>query len=423
MRVHTQSVGVIFVAKVDPLQPDPCLPSPNLKNNNLPTPVIVERLDFFLSGYNHSIAVFLSSGFRDGFPLHYEGDPSCSDANNLISAIKNPYVVDGKISKELKAGRLAGPFRTRPFDPFRIFPLGVVPKKIPGEFRLIHHLSYPRGSSVNDGISPDHTSVSYATISDAIGHIKAAGGGCFLAKTDVKNAFRIIPIRPMDYYLLGVRWKLFYYYDRCMPMGCSSSCKTFETLSTAMEWIAQSKLRINHIIHLLDDFLIIAKSESLCQDQLHSFLELCSYLGIPIAPEKTCGPATTLSFAGIELDSVSFEARLPLDKIDNFFLQDFWDSSDKLGLFTDAAGSLGFGAVFGKKWCYRKWPDNWLHQNIALLEFYPLVLSLYLWGHHMKNRSILFLTDNEALVYVINKQSCKDKNLMFFVRKLVLIFL
>ena len=39
----------------------------------------------------------------------------------------------------------------------------------------------------------------------------------------------------------------------------------------------------------------------------------------------------------------------------------------------------------------------------------------------MQNRCILFLTDNEALVYVINKQSCKDKNLMFFVRKLVLV--
>ena len=34
-----------------------------------------------------------------------------------------------------------------------------------------------------------------------------------------------------------------------------------------------------------------------------------------MAPEKTCGPATTLSFAGIELDSICSEARLPLDKI------------------------------------------------------------------------------------------------------------
>lgn len=107
----------------------------------------------------------------------------------------------------------------------------------------------------------------------------------------------------------------------------------------------------------------------------------------------------------------------------SFFLEDFWDSSDKLELYTDAAGSLGFGAVFGRKWCYGKWPDNWLHQNIAMLEFYPIVLSLYLWGHQMQNRCILFLTDNEALVYVINKQSCKDKNLMFFVRKLVLVCL
>ena len=30
VRVHSQSVGAIFMAKVDPLQPDPCLPSPNL---------------------------------------------------------------------------------------------------------------------------------------------------------------------------------------------------------------------------------------------------------------------------------------------------------------------------------------------------------------------------------------------------------
>ena len=116
---------------------------------------------------------------------------------------------------------------------------------------MIHHLSYPKGSSVNDGISPGHTSVSYAAIADAIRHIKAAGRGCYLAKTDVKTFFRIILIRPLDYRLLGMRWRNLYYYDRCMPMGCSSSCKTFETLSTTMEWIAQNKLRINHIIHLL----------------------------------------------------------------------------------------------------------------------------------------------------------------------------
>lgn len=136
-----------------------------------------------------------------------------------------------------------------------------------------------------------------------------------MAKTDIKNAFRIIPIQPQDYHLLGICWKGLYYYDRCMPMGCSSSCKTFEIFSSAVEWIARKKLHIDHILHLLDDFLIVSPSHDLYKQQLDLSLMLCHYLGIPMAPEKTIGPSSTISFAGIELDSVLMEARLPPDKL------------------------------------------------------------------------------------------------------------
>ena len=396
--------------------------------------------------------------------------------------------------------RLAGPFQSPPlppFSPFRVLLLGVVPKKLPGEFRLIYHLSFPKGLSVNDGILPEYTSVKYATIDHAIQFVKNAGQGYFLAKTNIKNAFRIIPIHPDDYNLLGMQWKGLDYYDRCMPMDCSSSCLTFETFSTGVEWFAH---QITFILHLLDDFLLVAPSAQLGQQQLDLLLSLCSYLGIPMAPEKTCGPSTTLSFAGIELDSILLEARLPIDKISkcktliseflhrkkvtlkdvqsltgllnfacsvispgrrlidltlgirspnhyirlnrevkadlrlwlsflsnfngrSFFLEDEWLSSSKLNLFTDTSGSLGFGAIFGSHWCYGKWPATWAYQNIAILEFYPIVLSLYLWGEAMSNQRILFLTDNESLVHVINKQTCKDKFLMSFVRKLVSICL
>ena len=82
-----------------------------------------------------------------------------------------------------------------------------------------------------------------------------------------------------------------------------------------------------------------------------------------------------------------------------------------------------FGAIFGSQWHYGKWPASWRHRTIACLEFYSIVLILYLWGKDMTNRRILFFTDNEALVHVINKQSCWDKDLMTFVRKLVLVCL
>ena len=214
---------------------------------------------------------------------------------------------------------------------------------------------------------------------------------------------------------------------------------------------------------------------------------MCSQLGIPIAPNKTCGPSTTLTFAGIELDSIRSEARLPRDKITkcvdiitdflqgkkvqlkelqsllgllnfattvvtpgiaflrrlydltqgvkrpshfirlrsevkadlcvwlaflssfngiSFFRNEEWCNSTKLNLYTDASGSIGFGAIFGDSWCYGRWPASWLNHNIAILEFFPIVLSLCLWGDKMRNHSFLFFTDNNALVHVINKQSC-----------------
>ena len=177
-------------------------------------------------------------------------------------------------------------------------------------------MSFPNGFFVNDGISSDHTSVKYPTIDKTIQLIKNAGPGCFLGKTDVTNAFRIIPIHPHDYGLLGMKWRGLYYYDRCMPMGCSSSCLTFLMFSTAVESIARHKLKIDYILHIrLDDYLLVAPTEQLCQQQLDLLMSLCSYLGIPIAPEKTCGPSTTMSFAGIELASLLLEARLPRDKI------------------------------------------------------------------------------------------------------------
>ena len=68
--------------------------------------------------------------------------------------------------------------------------------------------------------------------------------------------------------------------------GALVAVKHFKPLVLEWNGFFQNNLRISHIIHLLDRFLIIAHSQSLCQDELQLFLDLCSYHGIPIAPEK-----------------------------------------------------------------------------------------------------------------------------------------
>jgi hypothetical protein len=99
----------------------------------------------------------------------------------------------------------------------------------------------------------------------------------------------------------------------------------------------------------------------------------------------------------------------------SIFRDGAWFNSNKLNLFTDASGSIGFGAIFGSEWCYGRWPSHWLHGNIAILEFYPIVLSLCLWGHRMRNQSILFFTDNHALVSFVRRMVliCLQNNMLF----------
>ena len=236
-------------------------------------------------------------------------------SKNLVSALQNPHIVGMRLEHELAAKRLAGPFTSPPFPTFCVSPLGLVPKKAPGEFRLIHHLSHPHGFSINDGIAAENTQVHYATVADAIRLIKRAGPGCFLAKTDMGSAFRIMPVHPAGYPLLGMLWRGFYYYDRCMPVGCSSSCGAFGVFGAAVGWVARHKLEVDELLHLLDDFLFVSPTYAQCQKNLKRFILLCSQLGVPIAPNKTCGPSTTLTFAGIELGTVRSEARLPRGRV------------------------------------------------------------------------------------------------------------
>lgn len=111
----------------------------------LPTPVKVNRLEVLLEGYDFHNQVFLIDGLKYGFHLFSVGQSRSYESPNLLSTTQQPQMVDQKVAKELEAHRLAGPFDPPPFPVFRVSPLGIVPKKTPGEFRMIHHLSYPRG--------------------------------------------------------------------------------------------------------------------------------------------------------------------------------------------------------------------------------------------------------------------------------------
>ena len=219
--------------------------------------VKVDRLEYLLHGYLASLQEYLVSDFSRGLRINPVDERRDFESPNLKSALEQPRVIGSKLNKERDAGRIVGPFHEPPFPNFRCSPLCIVSKKNPSEFCLTHHLTYPPGSSVHDFIPEDCSSVHYVSINDAISVIKRMGAG-LMAKTDAKSAFRIIPIHPNDFALLGMKWQDSYYFDGCLPMGCSSSCAIFEAFSTALDWLAMTRLGASRVLPILDHFLFIA---------------------------------------------------------------------------------------------------------------------------------------------------------------------
>lgn len=450
----------------------------------------------------------LYSGFQFGFSIHYEGPDTPFRAKNLKSANEHPNVVREKINKEVTEGRVAGPFSMPPFKSFRVSPIGLVPKKEPGQFRLIHHLSYPKGESVNDFIDPDRCSVQYTKFDAAVKMVQDLGKGALLGKADLKQAFRIIPVSKYDFHLLGFCFEGQYYFDKALPFGCSISCAIFELFATFLEWVIRLHAPQGKVEHYLDDYLFGGKGDTdQCATTMATFFNCCQQLGVPVANEKTVGPTTTLIFLGLEIDSILMQIRIPKDKIKqlvrqievlltrstfklkemqallgslNFmcravvpgrpfcrrlinstcgvnlpyhhirmrsgirkdlqtwllffntfngisvFHDRFWQSNEDVSLYTDSSAAIGngFGVIFQSKWTYGVWPTSWhergLTSSITVLEYFPILVAIYIWGHTLRNKKLLFKCDNEAVVQIINVQTSKDKNVMVLVRALTL---
>ena len=117
-------------------------------------------------------------------------------------------------------------------------------------------MSAPDGASVNDGISKEDSSLSYVSIDDITQCILDCGRGSLLAKMDVKEAFRNIPIHPDDRPLLAMRWNNKIFVDKCLPFGLRSAPIIFSAVADALLWIIQQR-GVNHIFHYADDFITV----------------------------------------------------------------------------------------------------------------------------------------------------------------------
>ncbi len=257
-------------------------------------------------------ADFLVQGLREGFRIGFRhGSVSYHSKDFLVS--------------ELSAGRVLGPVDSDTARCVQVNRFGLVPRGYqPGKWRHIVDLSFPKGHSVNDGIEPELCSLHYTSVDEACKRVIARGRGTMLAKFDVEGAFRTVPVYPGDRRLLGMSWEGQVYVDKVLPFGLRSAPKLYNAVADALLWILVNHDEVDGL-HYLDDFLLFGEQDSRQGERaLQLVLACCAMLGMPVASRKTEGPSTTLTFLGLELDTLSMTVWLPPTKLERLRREIRW---------------------------------------------------------------------------------------------------
>ena len=136
------------------------------------TPINIEAPAGHLhSNPDREFVAFIIRGLSGGFHISYahHGHNLRCVGRNRPSSLANPSVVHSHIMSEASAGRLVGPVLWSLHRFIHTSPIGLVHKgHAAGRWCLIVHLSFPRSSSVNSGISEDLCSLKYASSDGAL---------------------------------------------------------------------------------------------------------------------------------------------------------------------------------------------------------------------------------------------------------------
>lgn len=210
---------------------------------------------------------FVLKGLAIGFPIGIN-NVNRSFSHNIRNVTNNwqeKCAVINDLIKELKLGRVYCVTK----QPNCVNPIRVIPKD-ENKFRLIRNLSFPEGASLNDAIVEEAKTVKFPTHAQIAQRICKEGRGCYIARQDLRDAYRQLKMRQSDTKFLGYKYLGRYLIDNYLVFGLSSACRTFQYMSLAVIFVFEALYLtimlhlINKICAYLDDFIHIITICSSC---------------------------------------------------------------------------------------------------------------------------------------------------------------
>ena len=71
-------------------------------------------------------------------------------------------------------------------------------------------------------------------------------------------------------------------------------------------------------------------------------------------------------------------------------LETKWTTTISMNLYTDASGTLGWGAYWSGRWLQARWSLNDCKKDIVWKELFAIAAVVNSWGHYWRQKKVLF---------------------------------
>lgn len=161
-----------------------------------------------------------------------------------------------------------------------------------------------------------------------------------------------------------------------------------------VKWILHNNYRVDKLVHyFIDDFISMGPPGStICHQDLATALTVFRQLGLPLHPMVG---SLRLGVKWCTVLAISWNVsspRLPGD-----------------------LRAIGYGAFWGNEWLNGYWFPQQRDFCIAYKESFPVALAGEVWGPQWSRRHVQFLSDNEAVVAILNSRTSKVPGIMHLV--------
>ncbi|OSD08153.1 DNA/RNA polymerase [Trametes coccinea BRFM310] len=296
------------------------------------TPLKVDVFEHLLRSHpNQPLVASVCQGFREGFwpfadsslvdlPESWEEPSGPMDDDALTFALK--YA-----SEEETAGRYSEPFEGELLPGMFSMPIHAVPKPHSNKLRFINNHSAGK-FSLNSLIDKHSVGMRPDNVQDLAHNLlqyRALHGDIplWLFKSDIANAYRILPMHPLWQLKQIVSIDGVRRVDRCCCFGSRGSPDLFCTFMSLLLWIAIHVRNVPCLLAYMDDNFSFESSTTLVDYAGYGkpislpfaqarLLQLWDDVGVPHASEKQLyGRALTIT--GFLVDSESMSITLPPD--------------------------------------------------------------------------------------------------------------